>query len=232
MRRSNGYRFLAFFLVVVLFVCPIKTSAASLNPNSKDISREIISLNHDDSIFENRTRPEQEFSEVFKATVHFTPTNVVAKANRNSITVTADLNTSVRVVIIEYAYDNDFLGSDIKRYRNVEYKGPVLMTNKSQQKYNWGRKKYSSGCHLTFSQGKNVLYDKSVYHPNDKSGYIEANQYTVNSVRNKIKFRKNFQIQNVWDCRDGYYIRITYVYTSAVDGKNLTSDSVVVKVRK
>lgn len=229
--RNRSYRLLAFVLAVVLLMCPVKTSAASLNPNSKDISEEIVSLNHNDWIIENLTRPEQEFSDVFKATVPFKPTNVVAKANRNSITVTADLNTAVRVVIIDYSYDREFWWSDRKVYRNVKYKGPVLVTNKAQQKYDWKNNKYSSSGRLTYSQGKTVLYDRKIYHPRDKYGYLEANQHSVNSVRNKIKFRKNFQIQNVWDCRDGYYVKVTYVYTSAIHGKNLTSESVIVRVR-
>lgn len=217
----------ALLFAVIMATTPIAAHADDVATRSE----EIISMNHEDWTLENRTRPEQLCSDIFRATVSFKPTRVVAKANRNSITVTADLNTAVRVIIIEYSYDDRFWWSEQRIYRNVKYKGPVLVTNAYQQKYNYDRKRYSSSSLLRFTQGKTLLWKKQIYHPNDQWGYLEATQPRVDAVRNKIKFRKSFQIPNVWDCRDEYYVRITYIYTSATNGRNLRSDSTTVRVR-
>ena len=215
---------------VLLIALIISSTPTKVLASSDDVSIEII--NGGDWEHIDNTRPEQEFSYTFRSTVPFKPRNVTAKANRNSITVEADCNTAVRNIIVEYAYDaTDFWRGDSKLFRNTKYKKPVIVTKKSTQKYNWKTGKYSSGTDLIFTQGSNVLYSRSIYHPKDKNGHIEANQQLVNLVRNKISFRRKFQIKNIWDCKNTYYVRVIYIYTSALNGKNIRAVSRIVRVR-
>ena len=215
---------------VLLIALIISSTPTKVLASSDDVSIEIINGGDWECI--DNTRPEQEFSYTFRSTVPFKPRNVTAKANRNSITVEADCNTAVRNIIVEYAYDaTDFWRGDSKQFRNTKYKKPVIVTKKSTQKYNWKTGKYSSSTDLKFTQGSNVLYSKSIYHPRDKNGHIEANQQLVNLVRNKVSFRRKFQIQNIWDCKDTYYVRVIYIYTSALNGKNIRAVSRIVRVR-
>lgn len=213
---------LMILLMVICMLAPIGARAEETAP-------EVIM--HEDWDHNDRTRPEQIFSEVFRATVAFRPTNVSAKANRNSITVTADCNTAVRTVLIEYDTDRTFWYLDYAYFRNVKYKAPVLVTRKSQQKYNWNTRKYSSSTDLSFTQGRKVLRHKYIYHGSDQWGMLDVDNKAVNGVRKLVSFRKSFQIQNIPDCRSGYYVRVTYIYTSAVNGKGIRSISTTVKVR-
>ena len=221
------FRKISAVLLIALIISsnPIKVLASS-----DDVSIEIINGGDWECI--DNTRPEQEFSDIFRSTVPFKPRNVTAKANRNSITVEADCNTAVRHIIVEYAYDpTDFWRCESKQFRNTAYKKPVVVTRKSAQKFNWKTRKYSSSTDLKFTQGKSVLYSRSIYHPRDKNGCIEANQQLVNLVRKKISFRRKFQIQNIWDCNGTYYVRVIYIYTSALNGKNIRAVSRIVRVR-
>ena len=79
-------KLLAAIMVAVMALAPLTARA-------EDTAPEVIM--HEDWEHTDNTRPEQLFSETFRATVAFKPTNVTAKANRNSITVTADCNTAV-----------------------------------------------------------------------------------------------------------------------------------------
>ena len=212
----------ALLLAVILALTPLTARA-------EDTAPEVIM--HEDWDWQNRTRPTQGFSEIFRATVAFKPTNVTAKANRNSITVTTGCNTAVRSVLIEYTTDDMFWWRETRCFRNVKYVAPVLVTRKSQQKYNWHTGKYSSSTDLSFTQGRRVLSHKYVYHGADQWGMLDVTTKSVNSVRGLVSFRKQFQLQNIPDCRSGYYVRVTYLYTSAVNGKGIRSISTTVKVR-
>ena len=215
-------KLLAAIMVAVMALTPIGAHA-------EDTAPEVIM--HEDWEHTDNTRPEQLFSETFRATVAFKPTNVTAKANRNSITVTADCNTAVRSVLIEYTTDDRFWWRETRCFRNVKYVDPVLVACKSQQKYNWHTGKYSSSTDLSFTQGRRVLSHKYVYHGSDQWGMLDVTTKSVNSVRWLVSFRKQFQLQNIPDCRSGYYVRVTYRYTSAVNGKGIRSISTTVKVR-
>ena len=215
-------RIMILLLAVIMALTP-------LTAHAEDTAPEVIM--HEDWDWQNRTRPTQGFSEIFRATVAFKPTNVTAKANRNSITVTADCNTAVRSVLIEYTTDDMFWWRETRCFRNVKYVAPVLVTRKSQQKYNWHTGKYSSSTDLSFTQGRKVLSHKYVYHGSDQWGMLDVTTKSVNSVRGLVSFRKQFQLQNIPDCRSGYYVRVTYLYTSAVNGKGIRSISTTVKVR-
>lgn len=204
----------ALLLVAVLtMIVPMAARAAD-----KEISNEVLV----DFSSENRTRPTQDISDVFRATMAFKPMNVVARQNRNSITVTADVNSAVRVVVIEASNCKSFENSKIRYCRNFFYKAPVLVTRKAQIKSG------ASSASLRITQAGEKLYSRSVYHPNDENGFIDATQAVVDAVRKKISFRRPFQIPN---CRSRY-VRMTYIYTSAIDGKrNVRSESVVVRTR-
>lgn len=74
------------------------------------------------------------------------------------------------------------------------------------------------------------MHEEKIYHPRDANGYKEPTQKLVNGVRKRVSFRKQFNLPNIWDCRDGYYIRITYVYTG-INKKDVRSIPVTVKVK-
>ena len=220
MRKKTG---ILILLMALISVMPHITTRAADTRMSPEIA--------EDWTWDNLTRPTQEFSEVFKATVAFRPTNVSARANKKTITVTADCNTAVRVILVEWSTDKRFWYGEQKWYRNVKYNQPVMVTRKSQEKYWPADGHYSSSTTLTYTQGKKTLYSRKTYHPRDQWGYLEATQATVDAARNKISFRKSFLIPNVPDCRSGYYVRITYLYTSTTGCGNARSQKVVVKAR-
>ena len=214
-------KMIALLLMLAMVMAPISAKAADTR-----ISDEIA----EDWTWDNLSTSAPGFNEVFKATVAFWPTNVTARANYNTITVMAECNTAARVVLIEWSHDKKFWYGEQRWYRNVRYKEPVMVTRKSQQKY-WSDGHYSSGTTLAFTQGKRKLCDWKTYHPKDQWGYLEANQDTVNTARREVSFRKSFLIQNVPDCKSGYYVRVTYYYTSTTGCGNIRSKSTIVKVR-
>ena len=218
-------RIIAIMMAVVLCMAPISARAADDRPSDEVMW-------HEDWTWDNLSTSAPGFNEVFKATVAFKPTNVSAVAGKNNIHVYADCNTAVRTVFIEWSTDKRFWYSEGEQfYRNVNYKAPVLVTRKSQQKY-WSDGHYSSSNILTYTQGRKTLWSKKIYHPRDQWGYQEPTQATVDAVRRKISFRKSFLIRNVEESRCGcYYVRITYYYTSVTCGVGIKSKSVTVKVR-
>ena len=215
---------LMLLMALVMAMTPIGARAADTK-----VSEEVIL--HDDWTWDNLSTSEPGFNEVFKATVAFMPTNVTARANQKTITVMAECNTAVRVILIEWSHDKKFWTGEQRWYRNVRYKEPVMVTRRSQQKYWPDRKCYTSSTFLTYTQGKRTLCSWKTYHPNDQWGYLEANQDTVNTARQEVSFRKQFLIQNVPDCRTGYYVRLTYYYTSVTGCGTVRSKKTVVKVR-
>lgn len=217
-------KLICLLLAIVMMCTPMSALAADTRPSDEVMA-------HEDWDWINTTRPTQEFSEIFRATVCFKPTNVSAVAGKNNIHITADFNTSARMALIEWSYHGQFRDEeDSKFYRNVKYTQPVLVTRKSQQKYNYDKKCYSSSNDLSYTQGKKVLWHKPMYHPKDQWAYQEPTQDTVNAVRKKITFRKTFLMPNAYEAKGGY-VRITYLYTSLTTGKTVRSKSVVVRIK-
>lgn len=214
---------------IMILLLAVIMAAVPLIAHAEDTAPEVIM--HEDWEHIDNTRPEQIFSEVFRATVAFKPTNVTAKANRNSITVTADCNTAVRAILIDYDTDKTFWYRETACFRNVKYVAPVAVRRASQQRYNFNRNCYTSSTDLKYTQGRKTLYHKYVYHGSDQWGMLDVTTKSVNSVRGLVSFRKQFQLRNIPDCRSGYYVRVTYLYTSAINGRNIRSISTTVKVR-
>ena len=217
--------------IVVAFGCQTKVMAESYT----DISTEIISRNHEDWRVKNYSTSAPGFNEVFESTVFFTPTKVSAMANVNTITVNAEMSTAVRHVFIDYSQDKRFWDFKTAQYRNVKYTKPVIVKKHDIQLFRPNTKTYSSSSEIGFYQGNKKLWGDKVYHPKDQWGMMEITQRRVDKTKdimrkNKTMFMKSFKIFNVPDCKDGYYVRITYIYTN-LRGNISHSDSVIVKVK-
>ena len=224
MKRIIG--FMMMMVMIMTMLKPMDVLAAD-NTTSAEIPY------WGDSEYKNLTRPTQEWSDLFKATILFDPKNITAKANNSSITVNTLCNTSVYLVHLEWSTDKEFRYGEDKYYRNKDYKAPVLVQIKSQTKVNYKKYTYSSKSEMIITQRKTQLYKKTIFHPNDDSAVLYANQKVVDNIRKRkdFSFKKSFQIPRVYDCKDGYFVRITYLYISAIDGKRYCSRPVVVRVK-
>lgn len=215
-------KIVAMMLAVAMMIAPIQTRA-EINMTWCPDARDELTLD-----WYMRVNKKGEIVEQRGHTRHiitYAPEQVTAKAYADHITVSADVTTAAKSVVIQWSTDPSFK-KDVKviTRSNAKHRGPVYCFLKYDYKNNAGKINYVGD--RTFRQGGRVLNYRHLESHDLWDGLV-INYQSVSATRQKVSCVQSYKIPVKYGRK--YYVRVYLVYPGIHE--NLYSRRIAVKVR-
>ena len=214
-------RIIILFCALLLTLTPLKTQAeigVTWSPDARDRVQYDFEAWADAKGRILKERSSERY------TITYAPEKLNARAYANHISVSADITSASRSVVIQWSTDKNF-NKNVQTiiYENPKYRGPVYC----YLKYDYKHK--SIGCdyiaNRTFKQKDKVLGYRHLQ-SHKEYDVLVVNYQSTNAIRKKVTNFQSYRIPVKYSKK--YYVRMYLTYSGT---KKLYSRRITVKVK-